>query len=250
MSVNIRTRTGWYVGPNIYAALAEAAPHRVQAFTGLPSSAQFYGVDEDRKLYSDHLFQGGGQGASAAGDGKSALLYPTSAANTSVEMFEARVPALVLRKELVNDSGGAGKFRGGLGQVVSARKLKGDKNSCQIGIFPNGIHSEVEGLFGGKSGGHSRGIIHRADDVQHDVGTGELTAIQEVTEVAELYIAGGSGYGDPLTRDYEYVQNDLIQGYISYECAERVYGCIFKEDGTIDVVASDTLRKSMKDAAS
>ena len=250
MSVNIRTRTGWYVGPNIYAALAEAAPHRVQAFTGLPSSAQFYGVDEDRKLYSDHLFQGGGQGASAAGDGKSALLYPTSAANTSVEMFEARVPALVLRKELVIDSGGAGKFRGGLGQVVSARKLKGDKNSCQIGIFPNGIHSEVEGLFGGKSGGHSRGIIHRADDVQHDVGTGELTAIQEVTEVAELYIAGGSGYGDPLTRDYEYVQNDLIQGYISYECAERVYGCIFKEDGTIDVVASDTLRKSMKDAAS
>ena len=192
MSVNIRTRTGWYVGPNIYAALAEATPYRVLAFTGLPSSAQFYGVDENGKLYSDHLFQGGGQGASAAGDGKSALLYPTSAANPSIEMFEARVPALVLRKELVIDSGGAGRFRGGLGQVVSARKLREDRNSCQIGIFPNGIHSEVQGLFGGKSGGQSRGIIHRTDGNQHDVGTGELTAIQEMAEVAELYIAGGS----------------------------------------------------------
>ena len=123
-SVNIRTRTGWYIGPNIYLALADATPHRVQAFTGLPSSAQFYGVEENGRLYSDHLFQGGGQGASAGSDGKSALLYPTSAANTSVEMFEARVPALVLRKELIVDSGGAGNFRGGLGQVISTRKLK------------------------------------------------------------------------------------------------------------------------------
>ena len=165
-------------------------------------------------------------------------------------MFEARGPALVLRKELVIDSGGPGRFRGGLGQVVSARKLKEDRNSCQIGIFPNGIHSEVQGLFGGKSGGHSRGIIHRTDDEQHDVGTGELTAIQEVAEVAELYIAGGSGYGDPLTRDYEYVRNDVLQGYISHECAERVYGCIFKKDGTIDINASETLRKSMQDSTS
>lgn len=84
----------------------------------------------------------------------------------------------------------------------------------------------------------------------HDVGTGELTAIQEVAEVAELYIAGGSGYGDPLTRDYEYVRNDVLQGYISHECAERVYGCIFKKDGTIDINASETLRKSMQDSTS
>ena len=79
------------------------------------------------------------------------------------------------------------------------------------------------------------------------MGTGELTSIQEVTEVAELYIAGGSGYGDPLTRDYKYVQNDVLQGYISHECAEQMYGCKFKADGTIDINASEKLRKSMQE---
>ena len=246
-SVNIRTRTGWYIGPNIYLALADATPHRVQAFTGLPSSAQFYGVEENGRLYSDHLFQGGGQGASAGSDGKSALLYPTSAANTSVEMFEARVPALVLRKELIVDSGGAGNFRGGLGQVISTRKLKEDGNSCQIGIFPMGIHSEVEGLFGGQSGGYSRGIIHRAKDIEYDVGTGGLAELNEMNEVAELYIAGGSGYGDPLARPFETVQRDIDEGYISQKCATEIYGCVVKKDRVIDIEASDVLRKAMRD---
>lgn len=246
-SVNIRTRTGWYIGPNIYLALADATPHRVQAFTGLPSSAQFYGVEENGRLYSDHLFQGGGQGASAGSDGKSALLYPTSAANTSVEMFEARVPALVLRKELIVDSGGAGNFRGGLGQVISTRKLKEDGNSCQIGIFPMGIHSEVEGLFGGQSGGYSRGIIHRAKDIEYDVGTGGLAELTEMNEVAELYIAGGSGYGDPLARPFETVQRDIDEGYISQKCATEIYGCVVKKDRVIDIEASDVLRKAMRD---
>ena len=61
------------------------------------------------------------------------------------------MPALVLRKELVIDSGGAGKFRGGLGQLPAGNSR--ETKIRQIGIFPNGIHSEVEGFFGGKSGG-------------------------------------------------------------------------------------------------
>src|SRR5206468_1834529 len=126
MAVNTRTRTGWYIAPNIFMALARAIPDQVQAFTGLPASLLAYGVGPDGRVYNDHLFQGGGQGASAHGDGKAALLWPTSAANTSVELFETRTPVLVLEKGLVADTGGAGRHRGGVGQVVRVRKLLDD----------------------------------------------------------------------------------------------------------------------------
>src|SRR5207248_5315026 len=92
MAVNLRTRTGWYIAPNVFGALAGAAPERVQAATGLPVAVNIYGRDVAGGIYSDHLFMGGGQGASTSRDGVSALLWPTSAANTSIELFEQRVP--------------------------------------------------------------------------------------------------------------------------------------------------------------
>ncbi|MBM3570734.1 MAG: methylhydantoinase, partial [Alphaproteobacteria bacterium] len=124
VAVNMRTRTGWYIAPNLFQALAPAAIGSVQAFTGLPTSVTFYGKGGDGRYYSDHLFMGGGQGAGRDQDGKSSLLWPTSAANTSIELFEARCPALVEEKALVADSGGPGARRGGLGQVVRVRKLE------------------------------------------------------------------------------------------------------------------------------
>ena len=114
-SVNLRTRTGWYLAPNIFRALAAAAPNQVQAATGLPHAVNIYGRDRNGVLYADHFFMGGGQGGSSRSDGKSALLYPTSASNTSVELMETRAPVLVIEKVLVTDSGGAGRPRGGVG---------------------------------------------------------------------------------------------------------------------------------------
>jgi len=245
MSVNIRTRTGWYIGPNIYGALAPAVPDRVQAFTGLPSSALFYGIGPDGKVYSDHLFQGGGQGGSSHADGKSALLYPTSAANTSVEMFEARVPALVLYKKLITDSGGAGKYRGGLGQVIAARKLADDGQVCQVGMYPNGIHAGVNGLFDGKPGKSSRGMVKIGDN-EVDVGIGGLSSLKSTDDVAELRIAGGSGFGDPLSRNYDCIAKDLEEGYVSREHAFIDYGCVLDAQGIIDREASDILRKNRR----
>jgi 5-oxoprolinase (ATP-hydrolysing)/N-methylhydantoinase A len=64
-AVNLRTRTGWYLAPNIFRALAAAAPDQVQAFTGLPVAVNVYGQTADGRIYSDLLFMGGGQGASA-----------------------------------------------------------------------------------------------------------------------------------------------------------------------------------------
>lgn len=243
MAVNMRTRTGWYIAPNIFGALADAAPEKVQAFTGLPSSALFYGVGPDGIFYSDHLFQGGGQGASAHGDGQSALLYPTSAANTSVELFETRVPALVVEKALIADSGGAGRKRGGLGQVISARKLENDGKPCQVGIYPNGVLEQIPGLFGGKAGARSCGRVGPFDGDAKDVGVGALSTLSTTGDYAELRISGGSGFGDPTTRSYDEVQRDLDEGYVTPDGARREYRCVVGEDGRIDQAASDRLRK-------
>ena len=242
LAVNMRTRTGWYIAPNVFGALAEAAPGRVQAFTGLPSSALFYGIGPDGVFYSDHLFQGGGQGGSEHGDGHSALLYPTSAGNTSVELFETRVPALVIEKAFVADSGGPGRRRGGLGQVISARKLDDDGRPCQVGLYPMGVLKEVAGLFGGRPGGRSGGTLGRFDGAATDVGVGALSVLETPEEYAELRVAGGSGFGDPLARPLEAVERDLAAGYVTRVGAERDYGCVVAADGKIDRAASERLR--------
>ena len=242
LAVNMRTRTGWYIAPNVFGALARAAAGRVQAFTGLPSSVLFYGIGPDGIFYSDHLFQGGGQGASERGDGHSALLYPTSAGNTSVELFETRVPVLVLEKAFMADSGGPGRRRGGLGQVISARKLEDDGKPCQVGLYPSGVLRPVSGLFGGRPGGRAGGRIGRFGGEMRDVGVGALSVLETKEACAELRVAGGSGFGDPLERPFEAVQRDLDAGYVTVEGARRDYGCVFGADGVIDRAASERLR--------
>ena len=241
-AVNTRTRTGWYVAPNIFGALAQAAPDKVQAFTGLPSNGLFYGRDAEGRFYSDHLFQGGGQGACAAKDGKSSLLYPTSAANTAVELFETRVPALVLRKELLPDSGGAGRRRGGLGQIVEARKLRDDGLICQVGLYPNGVVNTPPGLYGGKAGSRAAAIVREGDGTARDLGNGGLVLLHDTSETVVLRIAGGAGFGKAEERDYDDIDRDLAEGYVTAARAAADYACVIGGDGRVDRTASDDLR--------
>jgi 5-oxoprolinase (ATP-hydrolysing)/N-methylhydantoinase A len=224
-AVNLRTRTGWYIAPNIFRALAAAAPGEVQAATGLPHAVNIYGRDKEGRVYSDHFFMGGGQGASAHGDGKSALLYPTSAANTSIELLETRAPVLVLEKTLVTDTGGAGRLRGGLGTRVSLRKLYDDGLPTQFSIYPEGVGIATEGLRGGAAGAGAHGIIRDAGGgVVHDCGTGELVTLTSTDRVVEVQLAGGSGYGPPRERLKSRLADDIADGYVSREAAARDYG--------------------------
>ena len=246
MAVNTRTRTGWYIAPNLFMALARAVPQQVQAFTGLPASLLAYGVGPDGRVYNDHLFQGGGQGASARGDGKSALLWPTSAANTSVELFETRTPVLVLEKGLVADTGGAGRHRGGLGQVVRVRKLLDDGRPTLASLHPDGVMTRTPGLFGGRPGGAVRGVmLDPAGRVVHDYGIGALVTLSAPDQILEIRLAGGAGYGDPLDRPVDEVRRDLHLGYVTAEGSERDYGCVLVNGG-IDPAATATRRVALK----
>jgi 5-oxoprolinase (ATP-hydrolysing)/N-methylhydantoinase A len=225
-SVNERTHTGWYLGPAVFMALAPVLPDRVQAFTGLPIGMGAYGFDRAGRVFNDHLFQGGGQGASAHGDGKSALLYPTSAANVSVEMFENRAPLLVECKELIPDSGGAGRFRGGLGQRVRMRTLEPNTPPVLVDFRPHGRLVATPGLHGGLPGALARAyLVERRGgrDEIREHGDAGVVEIRTPAERATIEIAGGSGYGVPSTRALEAVQADLDEGYVTREGA-AAYG--------------------------
>ncbi len=224
-SVNLRTRTGWYLAANIFRALSEAAPDQVQAATGLPHAINIYGRDREGMLYADHFFMGGGQGGCSRSDGKSALLYPTSASNTSVELMETRAPVLVLEKILVEDSGGAGRHRGGLGVRTRLRKLHDDGLPTLFSVYPEGVGIRTDGLFGGQPGGEVRGVVRDlAGAVVQDCGTGELVTISTVDRVVEVQLAGGSGYGDPRQRARRDVDRDVANGYVTPDAAVREYG--------------------------
>src|SRR5690606_15999416 len=97
-AVALRRLTMWQFVGAIFRTLCEAIPHKVQAYTALPTLIDLYGKRDDGELMNDHLFLGGGQGASARQDGKSGMIWPTSAAATSIEMVEARLPVLVEEK--------------------------------------------------------------------------------------------------------------------------------------------------------
>lgn len=244
MAVNLRTRTGWYIAPNIFTALAKAAPGKVQAATGLPVAINIYGRDGAGQIYSDHLFMGGGQGGSEAGDGVSALLWPTSAANTSVELFEQRVPVLVEEKAYVPDSGGPGRHRGGLGQRVSVRKLTSDGLPTLASVYPEGVGIAVAGLFGGKPGRSARGVVRDASGAMvKDCGTGQLVSTTTDQEIVEVCLSGGSGFGSAYERPLAAIARDIAEGYVTAEAAARDYGVVIGADGKIDMDASARRRE-------
>ncbi len=224
-AVAARTRTGWYLAPAVFRALADAAPQAVQAPTGLPVAVNVSGTDAAGQLYADHLFMGGGQGGSAHGDGKSGLLYPTSAANTAIEVFEVRVPVLVVEKTFLTDSGGPGAGRGGLGQRVRFRKLHDDGLPTLAALFPEGAKAVLPGLASGLPGGRAFAGVRAPDGtLLRDCGAGELVALTRTDEVAEVVFAGGAGFGDPSGRAPDRVAADLQDGLVSPAAARDVYG--------------------------
>jgi N-methylhydantoinase B/oxoprolinase/acetone carboxylase alpha subunit len=225
-SVRTRTRSGWYVHSALAGALADVLPERVMAPNGLMGGIIAYGSDAGDRQYYAHFFDGGGMGAGQRADGNPTLIFPSSASNVPVEMFEVAAPVLIHEKELLTDSGGAGLHRGGPGQRVSYSRLPGWPRPVITNFWAHRMRVPPFGLAGGGPALPSRVYINgeelsRADFLHKTEG---FPLVDDAT-VCTSDIAGGGGFGDPRQRPIERVVEDVRNGLVSVEAAER-YGVV------------------------
>ncbi|RLC21444.1 MAG: hydantoinase B/oxoprolinase family protein, partial [Deltaproteobacteria bacterium] len=224
-AVAARMQIGHFLTEIIYRAMADALPDRVIAGSGgTPATMNvFYGKRRDGIPWHSVIIRGGGMGAGIRNDGYYDYIFPANGANTPVEIFESDTPLIVEKRELIPDSGGPGKMKGGLGRRVVFR-VPDDEYAplppVNLGIQSGRFRYPPEGLFGGKDGARARFLVNGKDG--NPYGLTQLFPGDRVTMDA----AGGGGFGDPLERDPEMVAADVADGYVSIERAEADYGVV------------------------
>ena len=188
----------------------------------------FFGNDpRTEQPFVTQSIEGGGWGGRPTGDGESATVSVCQGdvRNAPIEKMELRWPILVRRRELRTDSGGPGRYRGGLGMETEVEGLvEGQWSLTDMGRqqYP------PWGIEGGKPGATSATLMKLPGEtafkpvsvVRHMVPAG--TAVVVAT-------AGGGGWGDPVHRDPELVRKDVLNGYISVESAARDYGMVIAD---------------------
>lgn len=240
--VSARHLIGHFVSQPILNALSQAIPDRVIA----DSSAGLWNtMFEGEKNHAGDLFayiyfSAGGMGARPDRDGLSATAFPSGITGVPAEVIEAVAPIRMHKRELIPDSGGAGKFRGGLGQEMVLEVITGlpATHSCMYDRtkFP------AQGFLGGQAG--TVGEVKLSDGRKpHPKSRYTLQPEQTV----RLRLPGGGGFYPALERDPQRVLDDVRQGYVSVEAAERDYGVVI-DVGTmrVDVDATEQLRKNKR----
>lgn len=214
-----RQLTGHLLAGVIYKALADVLPDKVIAECGgAPTMrALFSGLDHNGDRFSQVLFASGGMGASPHRDGLPTTAFPTNVGAGSIEAYESVAPLLVWQKQLRPDSGGAGRFRGGLGQdvVIEVRTPA----AVRLSLLSDRRDHPAQGLLGGLPG--AAAVIEVDDGTRpHPKSRTSVAAGRRVT----LRYAGGGGFGDPRLRDPAAIAADLRDGIITAAAAARDYG--------------------------
>ncbi|HEY2988346.1 MAG TPA: hydantoinase B/oxoprolinase family protein [Candidatus Binatia bacterium] len=220
-----RQAVGHFVPSAIFAALAGALPGRLLAPGADPI---WLSVWRGRQpSFTLTIFQVGGTGARPTKDGLSAVGFPSGVAGVPAEVIESLSPLVMRRRELRADSGGAGAWRGGLGQFTefTSRSEGGWSASCIV----DRTKYPAPGLLGGKAGMAGELVLENGarpnPKAQVDMARGQAV---------HLNLPGGGGYGDPLSRDSELVRQDVIAGYVTPEAAARDYGVNIRFTGSDD----------------
>ena len=209
-AVNSRTQTCQRVVDLIHGALAPAIPERViAACNGACVSSTFSGVDPRTGQFYVYLETiGGGSGARATKDGLDGVhVHITNTSNLPVEALETAYPLMVERYALVPDSGGAGRWRGGLGLW---RQIRAEGHRCHAFVHGSRRLSAPWGLFGGGDGGRCR-IVY-SPGVAPPVGA---QVFLDPGQSVAIVTPGAGGYGDPAERDPTLVERDLAEGVVT-----------------------------------
>lgn len=217
-AVYSRTDIGQRLVDMIFAALAEVVPDRIAAASTGGTLLTTSGTHpRTGRFYVYNEMHGGGMGARAHKDGLDGVqVNTTNTANLPIEALEAEHPVMVECYELVQDSGGAGEFRGGM---TLRRRVRILDHVARISA--GGTNSIIPpfGLFGGEPGSTAR-VELSPGAKPLDRRAGILQPGQSVGMVA----AGGGGFGDPRKRDRALVERDLREERISRQAAVEIYG--------------------------
>ncbi len=236
--VSARHLIGHFVSQPLLTALAQVLPKRVIAngSAGLWNT-MMDGIDKNGEEFAYIFFSAGGMGAASDRDGLSATAFPSGIMGVPVEAIETAAPLLMHRRELRQDSGGAGRFRGGLGQVMELEIITGAPASHSCMYDRTG--QPALGLFGGQPG--ATGKVRLSDGGRpHPKSHYILQPGQRVI----LELPGGGGFGPPYTRAPARVLADVRQGYISLAAAADEYGVIIDpETLQLDEAATAARRK-------
>ncbi len=207
----------------IFRSVSQAMPDRIPAAHKSDMGGYtLFGVHpRTRRRYVCQNITGGGWGGRPFEDGENASvsICQGDVKNAPVELQELYFPLLFERHALRTDSGGAGRYRGGLGVEIKIRCL----HDAYVSRNTEMTRRPPWGLQGGKESAPSRTVIEQPDgsieEVQRKISHLLLRAGGSVT----FLTAGGGGYGDPALRDLAAIKRDLRLGYISKERAEQDY---------------------------
>jgi N-methylhydantoinase B len=220
-----RQAVGHFVPSAIFAALAGALPGRLLAPGADPIWLTVW--RGQNPSFNLTVFQVGGTGARPEQDGLSTVGFPSGVAGVPAEVIESLSPVIMRRRELWRDSGGAGKQRGGLGQLTEFTR-RGD-GRWSVSPILDRTKYPAPGLLNGKSGAAGEMIL---DDGTRPNPKAQVDLVNG--RVVHLNLPGGGGYGDPFVRDPELVRRDVIAGYVSPEAAARDYGVAVRFTGKDD----------------
>jgi N-methylhydantoinase B len=232
----------------VFGCLHQAMPGQVPA-EGASSlwNPQIYGggsmVDEVEDgtdanalaQFSTVIFHCGGAGARPTKDGLSVTAFPSGVRTIPIEATESVAPVLFRRREFREGSGGPGKQRGGLGQVIEL----GGADGAPISLLCNfeRIGNAARGRDGGGPGALGKVSLASGRPIR---AKGRQTVPPR--DVARLELPGGGGFGDPKLRDPDLVAADVADELISREQAERDYGVALTTEGRVDAAATARLR--------
>lgn len=215
---NSRNLIGHVIPSLIFKALEGVVPDKVMGDSGGAPiwAANCVGRRDDGTQYGSVQNFHGGQGARSEFDGLDTLSFPSNCRVTAIEMFEIAVPVLTECKELIPDSGGAGRSRGGLGQRVVLRNL--GRNPMNIYLASERVRHPCFGVVGGNSG--SAGKVFRNGEPQFPKGK----VILKTGDRLEVETPGGGGWGMTSERSAAAIEFDLAEGLITPQAARQIYG--------------------------
>lgn len=194
------------------------------------------GPDQRGRAFAMNTFHTGGTGARPAKDGLNATAFPSGVRNTPVEINETIAPLVFWQKEYRPDSGGAGQWRGGTGQIMEIGHAE-DAPFAISSMFDR-IEHPPRGRNGGANGATGRIAVKDRRELK---GKGRQTI--PAGERLRLEMPGGGGLGSPYERPAELVADDVRNGMVSAEAARALYGVVVSTDGAVDEAATAAARE-------